>query len=171
MAVAEPIVVWVAWPVALGQELLARVAAVDPRIEVIACGYEEPGILRNARSRHALDATTRAEALAAVTDAHRSAMARAEVVFGFDVPFDLADHAPNLRWVQGIGSGYEHIWGAGLDRDAITVTNAVGVSAAPMAEFVIGRVLALFKRKGGLYVADMKVRNPRLKPPFGGPAR
>ena len=33
------------------------------------------------------------------------------------------------------------------------------------------QVLALFKRKGGLYVADMKVRNPRFKPPFGGPAR
>ena len=32
-------------------------------------------------------------------------------------------------------------------------------------------VLAVFKQKGGLYVADMKVRNPRYKPPFGGPAR
>ena len=31
--------------------------------------------------------------------------------------------------------------------------------------------LAVFKRKGGLYVADMKIRNPRFKPPFGGPAR
>jgi len=140
------IVVWVAWPVALAPELLERVAAVDPRIEVVACGYEEPGILRNARSRHAVDDATRAEADGAVTDAHRDAMARAEVVFGFDVPFDLAEHAPHLRWVQGIGSGYEHIWGAGLDRDGITVTNAVGVSAAPMAEFVLGRVLALFKR-------------------------
>ena len=33
------------------------------------------------------------------------------------------------------------------------------------------QVLALFKRKGGVYVADMKVRNPKFKPPFGGPAR
>src|SRR6478735_5383289 len=140
------IVVWVAWPVALAPDLLERVAAVDPRIEVLACGYEEPGILRNARSRHAVDDATRAAANAAVTDAHRDAMARAEVVFGFDVPFDLAGHAPQLRWVQGIGSGYEHIWGAGLDRDGIRVTNAVGVSAAPMAEFVLGRVLALWKR-------------------------
>ena len=32
-------------------------------------------------------------------------------------------------------------------------------------------VLAVFKQKGGLYVADMKVRNPRFRPPFGGPAR
>ena len=32
-------------------------------------------------------------------------------------------------------------------------------------------VLAVFKQKGGLYVADMKVRNPRFRTPFGGPAR
>ena len=31
--------------------------------------------------------------------------------------------------------------------------------------------LAVFKRKGGFYVADMKVRNPKFKPPFGGLAR
>ena len=32
-------------------------------------------------------------------------------------------------------------------------------------------VLAVFKQKGGLYVADMRVRNPRFKHLFGGPAR
>ena len=31
--------------------------------------------------------------------------------------------------------------------------------------------LAVFKKKDGLYVADLKVRNPRFKVPFGGPAR
>ena len=33
------------------------------------------------------------------------------------------------------------------------------------------RVLAVFQRKGGLYVAKMKVRNPKYKAPFGGQAR
>ena len=32
-------------------------------------------------------------------------------------------------------------------------------------------VLAVFKQKGGFDVADMKVRNPMFKQPFGGPAR
>ena len=32
-------------------------------------------------------------------------------------------------------------------------------------------VLAVFKQRGGLYVADMRIRNPMFKPPFGGPAR
>lgn len=31
--------------------------------------------------------------------------------------------------------------------------------------------LAVFNRKGGFYVADMKVLKPRFKPPFGGNAR
>ena len=30
--------------------------------------------------------------------------------------------------------------------------------------------LAVFKKKGGLYVANMRVRNPRFKAPFGRPA-
>ena len=33
------------------------------------------------------------------------------------------------------------------------------------------QVLAVFKRKGCLYLADMKVRNPMFKPHFGGPVR
>ena len=32
-------------------------------------------------------------------------------------------------------------------------------------------VLTVFKQKGGLYVGDISVRNPRFKSPFGGPAR
>ena len=32
-------------------------------------------------------------------------------------------------------------------------------------------VLAVFKQKGGFYVADTKIRNPKYKLPFGGPAR
>ena len=145
-ASGEPIVVWVAWPPACGRRFVEQVVAADPRLEVIACGYEEEGTLRHARTRQDVDNATRADALAAITDAQRVAMDRAQVVFGFDVPFDLADTAPRLAWVQGIGSGYEHIWGAGLDRDGIVVTNAVGVSAVPMAEFVLGRILQLWKR-------------------------
>jgi phosphoglycerate dehydrogenase-like enzyme len=140
------VVVWIAWPPACGRRYTEQVAALDTRVEVIACGYEEEGTLRHARTRQDVGDATRTDALAAITDAQREVMARAEVIFGFDVPFDLADTAPHLSWVQGIGSGYEHIWGAGLERDGIVVTNAVGVSAAPMAEFVLGRILQIWKR-------------------------
>ena len=142
----EPVIVWVAWPPACSPRFTEQVAVLDPRAEVIACGYEEDGALRHARTRQDVSDAARADAVGAITDAQRDAMTRADVIFGFDVPFDLAEAAPRLRWVQGIGSGYEHIWGAGLERDDIVVTNAVGVSAAPMAEFVLGRILQLWKR-------------------------
>ena len=109
----DPVVVWVAWPPACGHRFVEQVAAVDPRVEVVACGYEEAGELRHARTRQDVPESARTDALAALTDAQRDAMARAEVMFGFDVPFDLADTAPRLQWVQGIGSGYEHILGRG----------------------------------------------------------
>ena len=32
------------------------------------------------------------------------------------------------------------------------------------------QTLAVFKKKGGLYVANMRVRNPRFEGPFGRPA-
>jgi phosphoglycerate dehydrogenase-like enzyme len=160
----DAVVVWVAWPPACGAGFVEQVAAVDPRLRVVACGYEEPGTTRHARTRHDVTDEQRADAVAAVTDAQRDAMAHAEVVLAFDVPFDLADAAPHLRWVQGIGSGYEHIWGAGLDRDGLVVTNAVGVSAVPMAEFVLGRILQWWKRFPEI---EDVARQHEWKPLFG----
>jgi phosphoglycerate dehydrogenase-like enzyme len=160
----EPVVVWVAWPPACGRRYVEQVAALDARVEVIACGYEEDGALRHARTRQDVPEQARLDALAALTNPQRDVMARAEVLFGFDVPFDLADAAPHLRWVQGIGSGYEHIWGAGLDRDGVTVTNAVGVSAAPMAEFVLGRILQVWKRFPEI---EDRAREHAWKPAYG----
>ena len=163
-ASGDLVVVWVAWPPACGRRFTEQVAALDPRVEVIACGYEEDGALRHARTRQDVSDASRTDALAAITDAQRDAIARADVMFGFDVPFDLADTAPRLRWVQGIGSGYEHIWGGGLERDGIVVTNAVGVSAAPMAEFVLGRILQLWKRFPE--IEDLAARH-EWKPAYG----
>ena len=34
-----------------------------------------------------------------------------------------------------------------------------------------GRLLAVFRKKGGLYVANTKVKNQKYRLPFGGPAR
>src|SRR5262249_21135539 len=108
--------------------------------------------------------SARTDAISAITDAQRGLMERADVLLAFDVPFDLADAAPRLRWVQGIGSGYEHVWGAGLDRDGIVVTNAVGVSAVPMAEFVLGRILQAWKRFPEI---EDSARRHEWRPTFG----
>ena len=54
--------------------------------------------------------------------------------------------APRLRWLQGFGAGVEQFAAAGVSRDRVVVTNVSGVSAPSMGEFVIARLLQIWKR-------------------------
>jgi phosphoglycerate dehydrogenase-like enzyme len=75
----------------------------------------------------------------------REALARAEVLIALHTPRELMKLAPGLRWLQGIGAGVEQFARAGVPRDRVVVTNASGLSAGSMAEFVIGRLLQIWK--------------------------
>lgn len=98
-----------------------------------------------------------------LSDDERAMWAKAEVTIALDVPKGIAEVAPNLRWIQAIGAGIDHLLDADLPAE-ITVTNAAGVAAAPIAEFAIGRLLAVWKRFGEL---DEQQRNRDWKPMFG----
>jgi glyoxylate/hydroxypyruvate reductase A len=70
----------------------------------------------------------------------REQLRRAEISFEFDWerPEELLKHAPGLRWVQatssGIGPLVEHL---GLAGSPLVITNAAGIHAQPLAEFVL----------------------------------
>ena len=49
------------------------------------------------------------------------------------LPGRIGELAPDLRWVQAIGAGVDHLDACGLPGDCV-VTNAAGVAAAPIAE-------------------------------------
>jgi phosphoglycerate dehydrogenase-like enzyme len=83
-------------------------------------------------------------------DAYRDAMARAEVLLCLDAPLDLPALGPHLRWVQAMGSGVGQFAASGLDRGGITLTNAAGVGAPSIAEFVVGMLVAAWKDFPGL---------------------
>jgi len=78
----------------------------------------------------------------------RSMVARAEISFDFDWerPAEFLASAPNLRWVQspssGIGPMLERI---GVMGSKLTVTNAAGIHAQPLAEFVLMAALYFAK--------------------------
>jgi phosphoglycerate dehydrogenase-like enzyme len=78
----------------------------------------------------------------------RSLVARAEVSFDFDWdrPSEMLARAPNLKWVQspssGIGPAMERI---GVLGSPLVVTNAAGVHAQPLAEFVLMAALYFAK--------------------------
>jgi phosphoglycerate dehydrogenase-like enzyme len=75
----------------------------------------------------------------------RDAFARAHVIFTLDVPADLPSHAPNVRWVQAIGSGVGQFVAARLPDAGIALTNGAGIGAPPIAEWVLARVLQIVK--------------------------
>ncbi|MGR6999729.1 NAD(P)-dependent oxidoreductase [Yinghuangia aomiensis] len=80
--------------------------ALDPRIEIVDCRYVEDFALRTERGRpgSAADAELRSRA-PELTPGQIDALARVEVALVADLPFDVADHAPRLRWVQSVAAG------------------------------------------------------------------
>lgn len=74
-----------------------------------------------------------AEAMAAVRDA--------EVYFGFGLHRELLAAAPRLRWVQSAAAGVRSLLSPELRARDIVLTNAAGVMAVPMAEYVVAGVL------------------------------
>ncbi len=99
----------------VGPDNLARIRAVDPRIEVVFC----PDV-----------------------DALVAAAPRADIIFSKRLPASAVAVAERLRWVQAGTAGVEGMLAAGLrDRDII-LTNASGAHGVPMAEVVLAMMLA-----------------------------
>jgi len=120
-----------------------RLAGV-PELEVTAIPYEDPPQVRQARRDRRL--TPALAALCPVLSAaEEAALARVEVAIARDLPLELERRAPALRWVQAVGAGIEQLDPPGLACLGITLTNASGVAAAPIAEFVLARLLAEWK--------------------------
>jgi phosphoglycerate dehydrogenase-like enzyme len=81
-----------------------------------------------------------------VAEERRAALARADVIVALHTPADLLALAPQLRWIQGCGAGMEQFSKLGARRGGVIVTNASGVSSGSMAEWVVGRLLQVWKR-------------------------
>jgi glyoxylate/hydroxypyruvate reductase A len=128
---------------ALEAEQVARIAAVDPAVEVLYA----PELLPPARFAGDHDGPPR-DLSGADLDRWRSLRAGAEVSFDFDWldPAGMAANCPRLRWVQASSSGIgQFIEQAGLGGTDITFTTAAGVHAVPLAEFALAGVLYFVK--------------------------
>jgi phosphoglycerate dehydrogenase-like enzyme len=123
----------VAFPWNADDEMLAPLRAEFPGIEIVAqpylgkFGHHVPGQSDE------------------LSPDELAVWARADAAIALDVPKGIGELAPDLGWVQAIGAGIDHLADAGLP-DSCVVTNAAGVAAAPIAEFAIGRLLAVWKR-------------------------
>jgi glyoxylate/hydroxypyruvate reductase A len=128
----------------LEAELVERIRDVDrERLRVI----HEPDLIP--RARHAADHDGERPSLDGPELERWLAILRsADVLFDLDwyAPADMPTNAPKLRWVQTSRSGVgESLRRSGLDRSEIVFTNAAGVHAVPLTEFVVLGLLWLLK--------------------------
>jgi phosphoglycerate dehydrogenase-like enzyme len=66
-----------------------------------------------------------------------------DVLFTLRVPDDLMRRSPQLKWVQLLSAGADHILRGQLaERTAVAVTTASGVASITIAEYTIGSMLA-----------------------------
>jgi phosphoglycerate dehydrogenase-like enzyme len=141
---SEPIVVCLGYPALADDRYAARLRAIDPRIEVVPLPVDPKGDWLTVAPDQPHDEPP--PWALGQADERKTSLARAEVLILLHVSKDLMALAPNLRWLQGIGAGVEQFATAGVTRDRVVVTNASGVGARSMAEFVIGRLLQIWKR-------------------------
>jgi len=141
---------------------IAALKAVDPRIEVLDVRYSETEQLRTQRG--AKPHEDYRQLCPELTQQQRDAFGRVEIALAMDLPFDVATVAPNLRWVQGMGAGASQLLSAGLGEAGIRLTNAAGVNAVSISEFVLARLLQHWKR---LPEIDAMQRTHRWEPKYG----
>jgi phosphoglycerate dehydrogenase-like enzyme len=150
-ATTGPVNLLIATP--LEDEFIARIRAVDPRLNVI----HRPDLLGT--PGYIADHHPPANRTPAQEAEFRSLIARAEIIFDFDT--ETAPHyatlAPNLRWIQTTSAGVgQAVQRYGLDQTGVIVTTSSGVHAGPLAEFVMMAVLMFVKNAAYLLAEKRK---------------
>lgn len=133
---------------ALEAEHVARIAAVDPAVQVLYA----PELLPAAR--YAGDHSGPPRDLSpADLERWRALRGAAVVSYDFDWldPAGMAANCPRLRWVQATSAGIgQFIERTGLGGSDLALTTAAGVHAVPLAEFALAGVLYFVKELPGL---------------------
>ncbi len=117
--------------------------ALEPRLRFRYAPYSDPPELRALRGQP--DYEQARDKVAPPSPELREALRDAEIAFAVDLPFDMPQLAPRLRWVQSIGAGIGQLQTCGLDRLGAQLTSGAGIGAPSIAEFVLARILAHWK--------------------------
>src|ERR1051325_959137 len=74
------------------------------------------------------------------SDEVMSAVADAEVYFGFGIPRDLFVAAPNLKWVHSAAAGVGSALHDAMRAGEVVLTTSAGIHSHPTAEYVVAGV-------------------------------
>jgi phosphoglycerate dehydrogenase-like enzyme len=122
---------------------LAKITAVDPRVEVVHALYVDEVTRGWIGGRGDAPDSPRIKALES-TFAER--IGDTEVILGLRLPANVTDLAPHLTWVHSFGAGIDQMPFTSILSKGITITNSSGLSSPPIAEFCMGLVLMHAKR-------------------------
>jgi phosphoglycerate dehydrogenase-like enzyme len=145
MAESRPLVVHVAFEPLAPVIDRDRIVRIVPRAEIVVAPYELSHKQRTRRSEEPT-APDLNDGEPAITESLRDALSRSEVMVTLDAPLNLPTYAPHLRWIQAVGSGVGQFVSSRLQDGHIVLTNAAQVGAVPIAEWVLARILAAYKR-------------------------
>lgn len=107
-----------------------KIAAVSPRIKV-------RDIWELSRADFKGDSSAK--------DELDTALADAEIVYGLRLPRDLITRAPKLKWVQVSSAGVDRFLDDDFRNSPVIMTNASGIHATPIGEFVMEQMLMFAK--------------------------
>lgn len=137
--------VLIAYPTVDASWAAPMIEAVDPSVTVKICDFVEEKQRRIEREMDPYADRLR-ELAPSLSNAQTRAFATADALLALDVPIDLGSVAPRMKWVQSVGSGVANYVSARLPESGIILTNAAGVGAPVIAEFVLARLLEHWKR-------------------------
>ncbi len=159
----KPLVLTFLSPVNLTETARARLESVAPEVEIHVIPYQEEAALRNARSTGKATEALLAGAPELGED-DWAALERTNVAVALDLPTGMLERARSLECVQTISAGTEHLDVAGLAARHVLLTSGAGLSAVPIAEFVMGRLLQVWKH---FRVLDERQSALRWEPMYG----
>jgi len=120
-----------------------RIRLADEQVELRFVQYQDSTAIRRAKAegQKADRVGGREQSL---TAADRALLAEVEVMLALDLPSAIRTISPRLRWVQAFGAGIEHMVPV-LKGSAVQLTTAAGIAAPSIAEFVLARLLQVWK--------------------------
>ena len=134
----EPVTIAVSWP--LSDDLMDRIRAAAPGLRLAP--ITDLAVQENKLLRRAPGSEEQQRATAALDEQLHDAQV---LLSAFRPPANIPARTPKLRWVQVIGAGVERILQDGPLGKGITLTNARGMAARPIAEWVLGVMLMFAK--------------------------
>lgn len=140
----ETIVVAIALPFDHDPAFEQKIRSIDPRLDVRWTPYVESPSVRSEKGKNGGHDPSGLPT-PPISDEMRAAWADTHVVFGMDLPSEASDLLPQMRWFQGTTAGVDQFDLAELRTMQVRLTTASGVGAVSIAEFVMARLLQVYK--------------------------